>query len=106
MGCSSSLPSVVIPDPGPTEQCVFTVKSAGMFKGDDCFAYKGDSTDKDSKWMILDKSKPTGDPRVNVAAGQRLLELENFNRAEGAKRGDILLSACLLYTSPSPRDRG
>merc|ERR1719399_1171750 len=55
-----------------------------MFKGDDCFAYKGDSTDKDSKWMILDKSKPTGDP---------LLELENFNRAEGAKRGDILLSA-------------
>ena len=58
MGCSSSLPSVVIPDPGPTEQCVFTVKSAGMFKGDDCFAYKGDSTDKDSKWMILDKSKP------------------------------------------------
>ena len=42
MGCSSSLPSVVIPDPGPTEQCVFTVKSAGMFKGDDCFAYKGD----------------------------------------------------------------
>ena len=93
MGCSSSLPSVVIPDPGPTEQCVFTVKSAGMFKGDDCFAYKGDSTDKDSKWMILDKSKPTGDPRVNVAAGQRLLELENFNRAEGSKKGEILLSA-------------
>ena len=30
---------------------------------------------------------------MNVAAGQRLLELENFNRAEGAKRGDILLSA-------------
>ena len=73
MGCSSSLPSVVIPDPGPTEQCVFTVKSAGMFKGDDCFAYKGDSTDKDSKWMILDKSKPKDDPRVNIAAGQRLL---------------------------------
>ena len=43
--------------------------------------------------MILDKSKPTGDPRVNVAAGQRLLELENFNRAEGAKKGEILLSA-------------
>ena len=93
MGCSSSLPSVVIPDPGPTEQCVFTVKSAGMFKGDDCFAYKGDSTDKDSKWMILDKSKPKDDPRVNVAAGQRLLELENFNRAEGSKKGEILLSA-------------
>ena len=93
MGCSSSLPSVVIPDPGPTEQCVFTVKSAGMFKGDDCFAYKGDSTDKDSKWMILDKSKPKDDPRVNIAAGQRLLELENFNRAEGSKKGEILLSA-------------
>ena len=42
MGCSSSLPSEVIPDPGPTEQCTFTVKSAGMFKGDDCFAYRGD----------------------------------------------------------------
>ena len=44
MGCSSSsaLPPEILADPGDTEECVFTIKSTGMFNSRDCYAYKGD----------------------------------------------------------------
>ena len=57
MGCSSSaLPPEVLPDPGDTEECVFTIASAGMFSND-CYAYKGDSTDKKDRWFLLHKRR-------------------------------------------------
>ena len=43
---------------------------------------------------------------VNIATGLATLEpeLEDVLRVLGAKRWDVLIKVCLLYTSPSPRD--
>lgn len=90
MGCCASLPEQKFPDPEPCEPCVFTVKASGfMGFGDDCYAYKGDSTADDDRWLFLDKIKP----RERQHGSERLLELQNFKRAEGEKKGEVLLKA-------------
>ena len=84
MGCSSSaLPPEILPDPGDTEECVFTIASAGMFSND-CYAYKGDSTDKKDRWFLLHKIKEEA---------QRKVDLENFVRVNGSKKGEVLWTA-------------
>ena len=94
MGCSSSsaLPPEILADPGDTEECVFTIKSTGMFNSRDCYAYKGDSTDKKDRWFLLKKIKEKK-KEARAFEGERTVDLENFVREDGSKKGAVLWTA-------------
>ncbi len=76
MGCCGSAPAApenIIPDPGPTEPCVFTLKSMGMMSSD-YIAYQGEDTDDaEKRWQFVNK---TG----SLFGGDAVIAIENFVR--------------------------
>ena len=79
MGCSSSVPSDIIPDPGDTEACVFTIKSTGMFAKDNCYARaaasnetgsRGASPPESSRWARA-AAAPPPPPSRGLASRER-----------------------------------
>ena len=52
---------------------------------------------------------PFGDATWDELSGRQLVRvtagLRGFTRAEARRRAEAVLETCLLYTSPSPRDR-
>ena len=77
MGCCESTPTapdVIIPDPGETEACVFTLKSMGMMSKD-YVAYQGaDTSDDTKKWQFVNKTGSI------FGWGGAEIDIENFVR--------------------------
>ena len=69
-------------------------------------------TDADLKYLAnaLQENKPYTEMarhlNICVDTVKRILQREGLAEFEGAKYVIALSSDCLLYTSPSPRDRG
>jgi len=89
MGCGTSAPKVIIPDPTPGQECKVLFKKTGTFSRDQ---YVYQDCDKEKKWLLMDKegslfSNPT-------------YTLENFIRKNPDKKneGECLCAAKLEVT--------
>jgi hypothetical protein len=89
MGCGTSVPKVIIPDPTPGQECKVLFKKTGTFSRDQ---YVYQDCDKEKKWLLMDKegslfSNPT-------------YTLENFVRDNPNKKneGHCLCAAKLEVT--------
>ena len=99
MGCCESAPTapeVIIPDPGETEACTFSIKSAGMMSSD-YLAYQGESTDdNEKKWQFINKSG-------SFWGGDAVIEIENFVRGGNEEKPDQgqISWRCAFNSTPS-----
>ena len=102
VGCWESVPTApeeIIPDPGRTEACVFTLKSTGLLSRD-YVAYRGESTgsrrccqdstskerarvfgDATKKWQFVNKSG-------SLFEGDAIIDIENFLRGGNPDKPD------------------
>ena len=92
MGCCESTPDapeIIIPDPGDTECCTFSVESAGMMSNDSIIYRGQDVDDKEQRWFFMNK---TG----SIFSGSAVIELENFLRGgnpDKPNQGEVMWTA-------------
>ena len=65
-----------------------------------------DAPDRDPANFILSGSNDDGATFTEIASGDVPEFVERFERQTVSFDNDIAYTTCLLYTSPSPRDRG
>jgi hypothetical protein len=89
MGCGTSVPKVIIPDPTPGQECKVLFKKTGTFSRDQ---YVYQDMDKEKKWLLMDKEGSLFSNPTYV--------LENFVRNNPNKKneGQCLCAAKLEVT--------
>jgi hypothetical protein len=89
MGCGTSVPKEIIPDPTPGQECKVLFKKTGMMSRDQ---YVYQDLNKEKKWLLMDKEGSLFSNPVYV--------LENFVRKDPNKKneGECLCSAKLEVT--------
>jgi len=78
MGCGSSVPDVIIPDPVEGQNNTFLCKSAGVFSGGNYEVFK--DFDEDKKWLLIRREG-------SFWKGTSTYTVENFVRVEDSKKG-------------------
>jgi len=90
MGCGTSVPKVIIPDPTPGQECKVLFKKTGMMSRDQ---YVYQDLDKEKKWLLMDKEGSLFSNPTYV--------LENFVRGKNPNKkneGECLCAAKLEVT--------
>jgi hypothetical protein len=90
MGCGTSVPKEIIPDPTPGQECKVLFKKTGMMSRDQ---YVFQDLNKEKKWLLMDKEGSLFSNPVYV--------LENFVRGKNPNKkneGECLCSAKLEVT--------
>jgi hypothetical protein len=90
MGCGTSVPKVIIPDPTPGQECKVLFKKTGMMSRDQ---YVYQDMDKEKKWLLMDKEGSLFSNPTYV--------LENFVRGKNPNKkdeGECLCAAKLEVT--------
>jgi len=89
MGCGTSVPKEIIPDPTPGQECKVLFKKTGMMSRDQ---YVYQDLNKEKKWLLMDKEGSLFSNPVYV--------LENFVRKDPNKKneGECLCAAKLEVT--------
>jgi len=90
MGCGSSAPKVIIPDPTPGQECKVLFKKTGMLARDQ---YIYQDMDKEKKWLFMDKEGSLFSNPTYV--------IENFVRGKNPNKkneGECLCAAKLEVT--------
>jgi hypothetical protein len=86
MGCGTSVPKVIIPDPTPGQECKVLFKKTGTFARDQ---YVYQDCDKEKKWLLMDKEGSLFSNPTYV--------LENFVRNNPQKKNEgVCLAAAKL----------
>jgi hypothetical protein len=90
MGCGTSVPKEIIPDPTPGQECKVLFKKTGMMSRDQ---YVYQDMDKEKKWLLMDKEGSLFSNPIYV--------LENFTRGKNPNKkneGECLCAAKLEVT--------
>jgi len=90
MGCGTSVPKEIIPDPTPGQECKVLFKKTGMLSRDQ-YVYK--DMDKEKKWLLMDREGSLFTNPTYV--------LENFVRGKNPDKkneGECLCAAKLEVT--------
>jgi len=90
MGCGSSVPKEILPDPTPGQDCKVLFKKTGMLSRDQ---YVYQDLDKEKKWLLMDKEGSLFSNPTYV--------LENFVRGKNPNKkneGECLCAAKLEVT--------
>jgi hypothetical protein len=90
MGCGTSVPKEIIPDPTPSQECKVLFKKTGMMSRDQ---YVYQDLNKEKKWLLMDKEGSLFSNPTYV--------LENFVRGKNPNKkneGECLCAAKLEVT--------